>query len=63
MPSGTGHFLRAYAAAGARIERTTRSGAKSWLVKWRLGGGRNGNLFALAIPLRTGFTRQALDAA
>lgn len=24
------------------IERTTKNGAKSWLVKWRIGGGRNG---------------------
>ncbi|GAA3442641.1 hypothetical protein Pve01_56190 [Planomonospora venezuelensis] len=24
------------------IERTAKSGAKSWLVKWRIGGGRNG---------------------
>jgi hypothetical protein len=24
------------------IERTAQNGAKSWLVKWRIGGGRNG---------------------
>ncbi|MFI6387824.1 tyrosine-type recombinase/integrase [Nonomuraea sp. NPDC050540] len=24
------------------IERTAKNGAKSWLVKWRIGGGRNG---------------------